>query len=150
MKVLFLDIDVVLNRLGDEEGHGAVKKRVGRSKFVSLDPEVLAIYRAMIAQVDVVVVLSSAWRMLPSLCRHLEQNGVDFDDITPCADPTLDLLRGHEIQLWLDQFPVVKRYAILDDGSDMLEHQMPNFFQASPQTGLTRELASQIVAHFTY
>jgi hypothetical protein len=111
MKVLFLDIDGVLNRLDDEEGHGAAKQPVGRSKFVSLDPGILAIYRAIIARLDVVVVLSSAWRMLPSLCRRLEQHGVNFDDTTPCADPTLDLLRGHEIQFWLDQFPVVKRYA---------------------------------------
>jgi hypothetical protein len=150
MKVLFLDIDGVLNCLGDEAGHGAVKSRVGRSKFVGLDPEILTIYRDMIARLEVVVVLSSAWRTLPDLCRCLEQNGVAFDDITPCADPTLDRLRGYEIQLWLDQFPVVKRYAILDDGDDMLEYQMPNFFQASPQTGLTLELANKIVAHFTY
>ena len=62
-------------------------------------------------------------------------------------DAGLGLWRGHEIQLWLDEHPEVRRYAILDDDDDMLEHQTPNFFQASCETGLTEELADRIVAH---
>jgi HAD domain in Swiss Army Knife RNA repair proteins len=66
-------------------------------------------------------------------------------------DPELDLLRGHEIQLWLNEYPdQVERYAILDDQEEeMLEDHMPNFFHASSETGLTQELADRIVAHLT-
>jgi hypothetical protein len=44
--------------------------------------------------------------------------------------------------------PEVDRYAILDDDTDFLEHQMPNFFHTSPSTGITQQLADKIVAHF--
>ena len=36
-------------------------------------------------------------------------------------------LRGEEIQDWLDKHPEVEDYAILDDDSDMLEHQFKKF-----------------------
>jgi hypothetical protein len=44
--------------------------------------------------------------------------GRGFSDHTP---------RGVEIQQWLDEHPDVTNYVILDDDSDMLEHQMKNF-----------------------
>jgi HAD domain in Swiss Army Knife RNA repair proteins len=146
VNVLFLDIDGVLNR---PEGENAASC-LGRSSLAGLDADILAIYAAMIARFEAVIVLSSTWRLVPSLCRRLISNGVKFDDVTPCADPTLEILRGSEIQLWLHDFPVVRRYAILDDTDDMLEHQMSNLFQTSPRTGLTQELADQIVGHFAH
>jgi hypothetical protein len=151
MKVLFLDIDGVLNRLGDAEGYGATKERVDGTMFVGLDPDLLEIYKDMLARLDVIVVLSSTWRLLPELCEHLEKHGVYFHDMTICADAALELPRGIEIQLWLDEHPdEVEKYAILDDVDDMLEHQMPNFFQTNPRTGLTQRLADRVVAHFTF
>ncbi len=79
---------------------------------------------------------------------HLKENGVEFSHMTPALrDP--HLVRGHEIQAWLMEHPEVTKYAILDDDTEMLEHQLPNFFQAMTETGITQELADRIVAHLT-
>jgi hypothetical protein len=148
MKVLFLDIDGVLNCLGDEDGNGGTTEQF--QGFIGLDSRLIAIYKAMLSRVDVTVVLSSSWRVFPDLLEYLNEHGVYFHDITVWTDPELDLLRGHEIQLWLNEYPGVSRYAILDDESDhILEHQLPNFFQTSYETGITQEVADRIVAHLT-
>jgi hypothetical protein len=46
-------------------------------------------------------------------------------------------LRGEEIQDWLDEHPEVKDYAILDDDSDMMDHQFKKFHHCDPWFGLT-------------
>ena len=46
-------------------------------------------------------------------------------------------LRGEEIQDWLDKHPEVTDYAILDDDSDMMEHQFSKFHHCDPWFGLT-------------
>src|SRR4051812_45577640 len=147
MKILFLDVEGVLNSVGDEHGNGATTERVDGTTLVGIDSKLLAIYKAMLARVDAAVVLSSSWRLIPTLHAHLKERDVNFADVTPSMDPALKFCRGHETQLWLDEHPEVTRYAILDDDDDMLEHQTPNFFQASCGTGLTEELAGRIVAH---
>lgn len=37
--------------------------------------------------------------------------------------------------------------SILDDDSDMLEEQMPNFFRTSWQEGITEEIAKRVTEH---
>ena len=56
-------------------------------------------------------------------------------------------VRGHEIQEWLDKHPEVTRYAILDDDSDMLPEQMPNFFKTTFQNGLIEDIAKKVTEH---
>jgi len=148
MEVLFLDIDGVLNRFGDEDGNGATTERFGG--LLGLDAQLLQIYKAMLSRIDATIVLSSSWRLSRELLEYLTQHGVYFHDVTPCMDPELELLRGHEIQLWLNEYPdQVDRYAILDDQEEeMLEEHAPNFFHVSCDTGITQELAERIVAHF--
>ncbi len=46
-------------------------------------------------------------------------------------------IRGEEIQAWLDEHPEVEDYAILDDDSDMLDHQFKKFHHCDPWFGLT-------------
>jgi hypothetical protein len=149
MQVLFLDIDGVLNRFGDEDGKGSTTERF--DGLLWLDAQLLQIYKALLSRIDVTVVLSSSWRLSRELREYLAQHGVYFHDVTPCMDPALELLRGHEIQLWLNEYPdQVERYAILDDQEEeMLEDHMPNFFHVSCETGLTQELADRIVGHLT-
>jgi hypothetical protein len=145
MKVLFLDIDGVLNRLGDENGKGATTESF--EGLFGLDTGLLALYKAMVARADVTVVLSSSWRLVPDLLQYLNGHGVYFHDVT---DPKLELLRGDEIELWLKEYPGVTRYAIPDDTDDILDHQRPNFLQTSCETGITQELADMVVAHLMY
>lgn len=73
--------------------------------------------------------------------------------------------RGKEIKAWLDKWDegtlrnapkhtsilneTVTAYAILDDDSDMLPEQMPNFFKTSWATGITEEIADAVEKHLT-
>jgi len=77
MKVLFLDIDGVLNRFGDEDGNGRTTERID-DFFIGLDAELLQIYNAMLSRISVTVVLSSTWRHWQEMRDHLKENGVEY------------------------------------------------------------------------
>jgi hypothetical protein len=125
MKVIFLDIDGVLNvycQSRDEYGCIFHDHLVDNLKWV-------------IEQTGAKIVVSSSWRLsgeksimdmwnfrnLPGEVIGITPNlsyGVKLNTYTP---------RGKEIQQWLDEHPEVTNYVIFDDDSDMLEHQMKNF-----------------------
>ena len=77
-------------------------------------------------------------------------------DITPSLDINGSWVeRGNEILKWLqdnkrykyDSYRITDHdYVIIDDDSDMLYQQRHNFFECSPKTGLTVELADKIIA----
>jgi len=147
MNILFLDIDGVLNRFGDENGVGATEETVDGTTLIGIDRELLTIYKTILERIDPIVVLSSTWRAVPELCEHLRRSGVYFHDVTPVFDPAR-FSRGHEIQAWLKECASEPRYAIIDDDSDMLTEQKPHFFQTNGEHGLTQEIADKVVAHF--
>lgn len=57
-------------------------------------------------------------------------------------------LRGEEIQEWLDKHPEVKDYAILDDDSDMMEHQFEKFHHCDSYFGMTPNHLYRIMRQF--
>jgi hypothetical protein len=57
-------------------------------------------------------------------------------------------LRGTEIQEWLDSHTEVTGYAILDDDSDMLEHQFNHFFHCDGWFGMSPNHLYRINRHF--
>jgi hypothetical protein len=135
MKVLFLDIDGVVRKITRQRHHG----------LFGIDPRLAEIVRNVVLAVPgLKVVLSSSWRCLKDGRSLIEKKVVPCFDITPLFDEEDDV-RGYEIQAWLELHPEVDRYAILDDDTDFLEHQLPNFFHT---TGITQQLADKIVAHF--
>jgi hypothetical protein len=137
MRILFLDIDGVVN--GDET--------LRRNRHF-IDPQLAAIVRGILTDVPGLrLVLSSAWRYIAFGRRAVERRIAPCYDVTPILhDTTLE--RGHEIEAWLIEHPEVARYAIVDDDSGMLPHQLPNFFRTSTVTGITQEIADRVVAHF--
>ena len=56
--------------------------------------------------------------------------------LTPCGSQN-GVLRGNEIQDWIDNNDNIESYVILDDDSDMLESQLFNFVQTDTYEGLT-------------
>lgn len=127
MKVLFLDIDGVLNRRGTRERCGG---------FIGVDRELSNRLLKWLRESDVKIVLSSTWRRHPEMHPHLMRAGIEWIDTTPY----LGVARGHEIQHWLDQNEgKVTHYAILDDDSDMLDFQMHRFVQTQNHVGLQDE-----------
>ena len=134
-KILFLDIDGVVNS----------RATTSFRELYPLDPHMAFMVGKIQLDTDCEVVLSSSWRHHPDGVAAVEKRIVKIYDKTP----TLDHLgvRGHEIQAWLDKHPEVERYAILDDDSDMLDEQKPNFFKTTFQNGLTEDIMYKVIAH---
>lgn len=128
MKVLFLDIDGVLNSQAWMRAwyaeHGVCCGSGGDHEM--LDPVAVTRFNRICAVPDVKVVLSSAWRILNStnhMTRLLWQRGLDrkyrIHDKTPSGGGH----RGTQIDQWLKMVgPLVTSFVILDDSSDMEPH----------------------------
>ncbi len=127
MKIIFLDIDGVLNvypQGSDKYG----------SKFHTHFMDNLKI---IVEKTDAKIVISSTWRMagldeMQDMWKHRNLAG-EVIDITPnhMVKTGSTLQRGKEIQEWLEFHPEVVNYIILDDDTDMEEYQMNNFVQCS-------------------
>lgn len=129
MKVLFLDIDGVLNNLYS----------MVQYKCHLWPPLVYKLNEISNSDTDVKVVVSSAWRILFSeleLKNMLIRAGWSHADLIIGVTPSGWHSRGEEIQEWLDAHPEVTHYAIVDDDSDMLESQMPYFVNTTYELGL--------------
>jgi hypothetical protein len=116
-KVIFLDIDGVMNNLGTKPA-----RRRGLESW--LDPVHVALLNDVVRATGAVVVLSSSWRLtmpLDALQAAFAEAGcvAELVDVTPDLDPPR---RGREIAAWLAaQRDPPARYAILDDTFDMPE-----------------------------
>jgi len=112
MKVLFLDIDGVLN-------HDATQERIkGRGGlidgFVGIDQALLKRFQTWLKDKDIKIVLSSTWRTDEGTMAELKDNGIEWIDVTPRLG-----LRGEEVEQWLRENKV-DRYAIIDDVDHLL------------------------------
>lgn len=135
MKVLFLDIDGVLNSFKSILLHGSlfIKSKDVASK---LDPYG-SLFIKRLTQHGVTVVLSSTWRK-GSEFEEWGSQAFDFkvSDRT-CDYPFSGAMRGDEVKIWLDEHPEVTHYCIVDDDSDMLPEQMSHFTKIDGKEGIT-------------
>jgi hypothetical protein len=145
IKVLFLDCDGVIN---SEE---CMTRGLFKTDF-PVDPYMAFLVGKIQLDTDCKVVLSSSWRHHEPSVEKLNKQLVPIFDKTP----SLPLLggaemceRGKEIKAWLDEHPEVKKYAILDDDSDMLPEQLPNFFKTTWKKGITEEIAQKVIKHLS-
>jgi len=148
MKVIFLDIDGVLNTnkatyaLNRYVDGSRVKDDQDRTKF---DPIGVGLINNLIEASGAKVVLSSAWRIteekMAEVLELMQKAGFrhSFLDVTP----RLGKPRGREIKVWIDEWEMenpedpVTNYVIFDDDSDMLLHQMPHFCKCPYGDGIT-------------
>jgi len=135
MKVLFLDVDGVLNM----HNSGGTK---------TLNKDRLRLLQKIVITTGCKIVLSSSWRTshqhLALLRRALGYRNMSIYGITRDLSD-IDLLRGDEIKDWLDNHPNVEQYAIVDDTDEMLDSQQQYFVQTHPNVGLTSDIANRIV-----
>lgn len=147
MKVLFLDVDGVLNST-----EGWCRDNPHTSTYMT--PECVDQLKELLNKrcKDVAVVVSSTWRKyfdIKAFRAMFDILGLPGDRIigyTPEAEH-LSSERGHEIQAWLDGHPEVERFVILDDDADMV-HLMPHLVQTDPMYGLTEERINEIARRF--
>lgn len=134
MKLLFLDIDGVLNC-------DSTKERVGFGRFKhfrGLDQRLLKLFLNWLRGKPVQVVLSSTWRLDQDQLTVMAFSGLRWIGVTPNLGH-----RGKEIDAYLasigspilDSGPV-REYAILDDIMQFHPWQMSYFVQTSPIHGL--------------
>ena len=156
MKVIFLDVDGVLNSHQSatfwhskrdqetwetsmyKEWEGTIKEYIARE----FCPIALSNTEELVRQVPgVKIVVSSTWRLgetVETLKKILYPAKLVADaiiDVTPSFhrrnDAGEQMTRGHEIQDWLNRHPEVDKYVIIDDDSDMLDSQKENFVKTS-------------------
>jgi hypothetical protein len=166
MKVLFLDIDGVLNSAASAELHHRLVKQNSfvvfqdppqdlGCKAYDFCPVAVANLNYLLGQVpDLQIVISSMWRIgrtLPELQAIFTYLGLPSARIigqTPFHND-FGAVRGVEIKEWLTQHPEVIQYGIVDDDSDMLPEQLTNFFKTDEYLGLTYRDALKLVQHFS-
>jgi hypothetical protein len=140
MKVVFLDIDGVLNSSRTANAF----KRYGFPESTGgyfLDPIAMQMVENICKATGAVVVISSTWR----IGRTLEQLQKVFDayktDVKVLGKTVTNMgprkNRGHEIEYYLDCHPEITHFVILDDDSDMLETQLNHFIHVDPDVGLS-------------
>lgn len=135
MKVLFLDVDGVLNKANTKE------KTVTWCSFV--EDIFVRRLKNIVDQTGCEIVLSSNWRYdahtelnpeLDELEDKLSEYGLALYDFTPVINNHM----GQEIQSWLDAHTDVGSFVILDDRGDM-EPNMERLVRTLFSHGLTEE-----------
>lgn len=161
MKVIFLDVDGVLNSaktvMSDE----------------SLETDLIQNLAAIVKATNAKIILTSSWRMSPSALSHLmdalmwfdlsisgcTQEGVDikdfehtrFEGIAPTkrylSPNTFTYDRGAEIAMWLLQHDFdVEKFVILDDSADdIINWFSKEFVEINFTKGLTKEDAAKAI-----
>lgn len=135
MKILFLDVDGVLNKASDY----AVRIE-GAKSCLLVNQHLVDRMQQVLEDTGAKVVLSSSWRNLQGGREFVEECGIPIIDETDNGPGK----RGDQIQRWLDSHPEVETYAIVDDDSDMLDHQLPHFVLTEFETGLTKQAAYRL------
>ena len=162
MKVLFLDIDGVLNnehsrwtewaRFDDASGwdHRCVKelKRVVEAtgclivlssmwRFDSIDK-----INAAFSLMDIPMLHDTTSLELNENMSWAEIRRQDLEDEEP--EQRAHINRGFIIQKWIDEHKP-ERYAIVDDIADMLDDQRSFFVHTDDERGLTTEQADELI-----
>ena len=153
MRVIFLDIDGVLNHCDTRTGTPSPTEPLP----IPVEPECMARLNRLIAETKAKVVISSSWRLFcrwqdlgPALARH----GLVAEVIGETPDLVNDevwlanwheregapftyekLERGWEIGEWIAAHPEVTAFVILDDCSDM-DELVPWLVLTHPNDGL--------------
>lgn len=143
MKVIFLDIDGVLNnsnhtleliKLLGMEQYYQLNKDLGELPF---DFRSCVLLHKLIKKTKAEIILSSTWRISRDLIKGIEKYvNINIKDITPRL--SLECKRGNEIQQYLDTHKEISNYVILDDDKDMLENQLSHFVHTDWKIGFVK------------
>jgi len=159
MKVIFLDVDGVLNS----------EPFLDKNKTETIDRNNVMKLKEAVDITNAVIVMSSGWRllfndnMLPEsgdsqylydiLCKFgikLFEKTPDFSTDEIRINKTFSLVKALEILAWLDAHDQVENYVVLDDldlnNGIIHAHQV----RTNPQLGLTEEDAARIISKLSF
>lgn len=145
--IIFLDLDGVLNCEKSQS------KLLGTNMLLnganSFHKSALVNLQIVLDETDADIVISSSWRysydateiemMLWYRCVKAQVVGITPRRYIGSDGIYKPRTRGEEIQLWLDANPDVTNYCIIDDDTNMLEHQLPHFVETTWENGFDSE-----------
>lgn len=137
MKIIFLDIDGVLNS-------NVYYRTVDRSikDWNRFDPKVVGYIKKLVEEFPAKIVISSTWRFgaVKQLKNELKKSNLNQflhnDWGTPKVYPPH---RGEEIRMWLEKHHEITNYIIIDDDESILEKQMMRLIKTNINEGMTEE-----------
>jgi hypothetical protein len=157
MKIVFLDIDGVLNNVLTQTEIYTNGVRLPGSinpneLYPEFDVECVTALNDIILKTDAKIVISSMWRNLfehySYLADYLHFRGVvgDVIGITPNHQKPGTYGRGGEIQSWLDENTDkdIKSFVIIDDCDDM-DHLMSYLVRTNFSEGLVKRHAEKAI-----
>jgi len=135
MKIIFLDVDGVLNSVQD------------RFSWTLESDKYLILLACIVRRTNAKIVVSSSWRncsLLDTLKKRLNDFSMSVFGITGYNK---NGIRGLEIKEWLDNHNDIESFVILDDEVfDIKEHFSNNFVQTSMKVGLQKEDVEKCIA----
>lgn len=142
MKIIFLDIDGVLNY------SKCWKREENKEKGTLIwDKDCISQLNRIVKETGAKIVISSTWRLYKdhydAILNQMNIEGEIIDKTIALRN--IDSERGDEIEDWLSKHPEVKKFVILDDDDDM-KHLFPFLIQSDFMgKGLTKELADKAI-----
>jgi hypothetical protein len=148
MKVIFLDIDGVLNN---------TSWLLDQKNFDNFCPDNVKIFNYLVKRIDAKVVISSTWRLdHRNLKKIFKDQGVNCDIVGFTPDLSKQengiyrgVERGAEIWKWILDWggEKIDNFVILDDENDMgTLHQ--SLIQTNMSSGLTLRDAVKVIKYF--
>ena len=137
MKVLFLDIDGVLNTPRTAKLFG--------NQFIN--PFLVTLVAQIVTATGAKLILSSNWRIDEKelVEKALTVHDLQIFDCTPMIDLNEVHPRSKQIQHWLDG-KEIERFAILDD-DPKANLKEGSFFQVDETIGLNKEITEKVIIH---
>ena len=153
MKVIFLDVDGVLNSIDDLMEYREKNSINGSILYDDISDKRLELLKQLVDKTNAKIVISSSWRMpwlrngrpkilnpeglFYKLTKRLSDYNLTYIDVTPhLYDKDIRYYRGDEIRTWLLEHPEVETFVILDDEDDMCEFTETNLVKTTYQHGL--------------
>lgn len=153
MKVIFLDIDGVLNSSGTFIYESGLRRKNRKDKFPyklseHMNDVLCSNFNEILKRYPhVKIVISSSWRNLRTMDfikARLEYHGVDSSRIIGKTPYYPGLPRGLEIEDWLKEYPFVTKFVIIDDNSDMANLK-EHLVQTKTEDGLVLSKAQEVI-----
>lgn len=153
MKVIFLDVDGVLNSEDDLMRYRKENNINHTILYANVEDRPLKLLKQLVDKTAAKIVVSSSWRigcersgresvfgteLYTKLVKRLKDYDMEVYDITPSLSGNSQ--RGDEIRQWLQTCQdEIENFVILDDDSDMCEFVETNLVQTTYKHGLTEE-----------
>lgn len=156
MKIIFLDIDGVLNYTNWYVSERYQDMQMDENTEIDIDPECAKRIVNICNETDAKIVITSDWRLSwYGTILRLGRGGISENyilDKTPeriwlkFLNTKIDTSRGAEISDWLEAHPECTNYVIIDDRTDFNENQNDNFVHINPMYGITDEDMNKAIA----